>query len=242
MRSVATPEPITPSRRLRSAAVAERERLGRDLERADKRIAALRQELVHAEQSAREIRRHLALLAELAHDRDEDSAFPVPGQLQSVNGDAARRTDSVASPLGYLRGADIRRVAVRILASTPDPSRPIHYTEWYRLVDDAGYGIAGRDPLATFLTQIGRSPIVSRAGERGIYALDLDAPRRLRERLHSLHQELIALHDGQQTFDQIATVRERRAELTSECAHIERALEEATGALGMEAVDGLASR
>jgi hypothetical protein len=138
---------------------------------------------------------------------------------------------------GYLRGADIRITAVRVLAATENPATPIHYVDWYKLVVDAGYGVAGRDPLASFLTQIGRSPLVGRAGERGLYALDLDAPRRLRERLHALHHELVGLHEGQQTIDEIATVAARRADLTASVVGVERELEEALASLGFEADD-----
>jgi septal ring factor EnvC (AmiA/AmiB activator) len=231
---MASPEPITPSKRLRSAAIAERERLRRDLGKAERRIAALRHELLEVEERAATIRRQLALLARVAHDQEADSAFPVP-QLRAVasNGDAPTPAQ-LTPPHGYLAGAEIRMVAVQILASTANPSRPIHHKDWYGLVLDAGYGIAGRDPVATFLTQIGRSPIVRRTGERGVYALDLDAPQRLHERLEALHQELVALHEGQQTIEEIATVRERRAELTAQCARLERALEESMRALGVE--------
>jgi hypothetical protein len=232
---MATPEAITPSKRLRSAAVAERQRLRRDLGIAEKRIEALRDELLVAEENVSEIRRHLALLAAFAHDQDEDSPFPVPElRVAAAEIERTARQGPLTPPRGYLRGAGIRSVAVRVLGAAENPSRPIHYAEWYRMVADAGYDIAGQDPMATFLTQIGRSPVVKRASEPGVYALDLGAPQRLRERLRALHQELVSLHAGQQTIEEIATIRERRAELTSECARIERALEEATHALGVE--------
>jgi hypothetical protein len=232
---MATPEPLAPSKRLRSAALAERDRLLRDLDRTDKRISALRSDLAEAERNAGDIRRQLALLAQLAHDEEQDSAFPVQRSLRAVEpAIGAAATEYEAPPRGYLRGADIRVAAVRILASTENPARPIHYGEWYDLLTQAGYGVAGRDPQATFLTQVGRSPLVKHTGERGFYALDLDAPRRLSERLHELHTELAGLHQGQQTIEAIATVRERRAELTSEYAKVERELEEAAIALGLD--------
>jgi len=58
-----------------------------------------------------------------------------------------------------------------------------------------------------------------------MYALDLDAVAQLRERPRRLHDELLALHRGQQTIEEIASARERRAELTAESARVERALE-----------------
>ena len=235
---MATPEPLTPSRRLRSAALAERDRLKRELERTEKRIASLRRDMEEADRAVGDIRRQLALLAQVAHEGEQDSPFPVQRDLRAVEPTPAEPTISFqAPPHGYLRGADIRTAAARILASTENPTRPIHYTDWYQLLTEAGYGVAGRDPQATFLTQIGRSPIVHRAGERGFYALDLDAPRRLTEHLHALHSELVGLHQGQQTIDEIATVRERRAELTSQYAKVERELEEAAIALGLDATE-----
>jgi chromosome segregation ATPase len=232
---MATPEPLAPSKRLRSAALAERDRLRRDLDRTDKRIAALRNELAEAERNAGDIRRQLALLAQLAHDEEQDSAFPIQRSLRAVDPDVDETAAEYERPVhGYLRGADIRLAAVRILASTENPAKPIHYGEWYDLVTQAGYGVAGRDPQATFLTQVGRSPIVKHTCDRGFYALDLDAPRRLSEQLRELHVELVGLHQGQQTIEAIATVRERRAELTSEYAKVERELEEAAAALGLD--------
>jgi hypothetical protein len=231
---MATPEPLAPSKRLRSAARAERDRFRRDLERTDKRISALRTELANAERAANDIRRRLALLAQLAHDEDEDSPFVIQRGLRAVEPTPEAPSDYQTPPHGYLRGGDIRLAAVRILASTENPTKPVHYAEWYDLLTHAGYGVAGRDPQATFLTQIGRSPVVNHTGERGFYALDLDAPRRLGAQLQALHSELVGLHQGQQTIEEIATVRDRRAELTSEYARVERELEEAAMSLGLD--------
>jgi hypothetical protein len=80
----------------------------------------------------------------------------------------------------------------------------------------------------------GRSPLVARTRERGVYAIDLDTPRRLREELQHLHQELAGLHEGQQTIDEIATIAARRAELTNRALKIERDLEETVASLGFE--------
>jgi len=237
MRSVATPEPVAPSRRLRSAAQAERERLQRELGRAEERLAAIRSEHERLLAIAERLRHRLALLAQLAYDEEEDSPIRVSeSRLREQN--LGSRQGEFAAPLGYLRGADIRVVAVRLLAATPSATGPIHYGRWYELLREAGYGVAGRDPLASFLTQVGRSPVVERAGEPGMYVLDIDVPGRLRERLGLLGEELVQLHEGQQTFEEIASARERRAELTSEYARLERALEEAIDALGLIGTGG----
>lgn len=71
-----------------------------------------------------------------------------------------------------LRGQRLQDVAVEILGREVGPDRPVHYREWYDLVRAAGYGIAGKDPLATFLAQVSRAPDVESAGRRsGRYIL-----------------------------------------------------------------------
>jgi hypothetical protein len=219
---VATPERLAPSRRLRSAAAAERRRLQRRLERVERQAMVLRSDLESAEGEAVELRRQLALLDGLALGEDG----------HRVNALRVVQRDEDA-PLGVLRGADIRIAAVRILAAGERPDAAVHYGEWYELVRSAGYGIAGRDPLATFLTQITRSPVVQHAGGPGLYALDREAPQRLHERLSALHEELAQLRVGQQTLEDIATVRERRLDLTAEYDRVEQALSEAVEALGL---------
>jgi predicted nuclease with TOPRIM domain len=230
---MATPERTAASRRLQNAARAERARLRRELDRHEQRMSRLRTEMVELEQNANAIREQLALLAQVAHDEGEDSPFSIEERALRVV-EPTLDQPHLTPPHGYLRGADIRIAAVRVLASTENPSKPTHYADWYRLVIEAGFGIAGRDPLATFLTQIGRSPLVDRASERGLYALNLDVLPRLRERLHGLHRELAGLHEGQQTIEEIATVATRRAELTAAAVKVERELEEALVSLGYD--------
>ena len=226
---MATPEHTGTSRRLRNAARAERDRLLRRLEQQEQRIARLRTELAERQATVDEIRSQLALLSQIAHDED-DSPFVRQGRhLRAVEPGPEGIPER-----GYLRGAEIRVAAVRLLAARENPSRPMHYSEWFQIFTDAGFGIAGRDPQAVFLTQITRSVLVVHAGERGMYALDLDVPRRLREQLHVLHQELAGLHEGQQTIEEVATVSSRRADLTSRVVKVEHELEEALASLGFD--------
>jgi hypothetical protein len=71
-----------------------------------------------------------------------------------------------------LRGQRLQEVAVEILASRVAPGQPIHYKQWFEWVEQEGYAVAGKDPLATFLGQINRSPRVTSAGRRtGLYLL-----------------------------------------------------------------------
>ncbi|HWG56963.1 MAG TPA: hypothetical protein VNT58_10625, partial [Gaiellaceae bacterium] len=193
-----------------------------DLAKVEREADLLRRRLTLAEERAAAMRQRLALLEQLGRDAITSEPSPRP-----------RLVEPGAEPAnGWLRGAAIRQVAVRLLAATARPDMPIHYTEWLSLLSDAGYGIQSADPAAAFLTQIGRSPVVVRADKPGLYALDLEAPERLRRRLEQLNDELLALHEGQQTIEEIATTRERRSELIAQIGRIERALEEALEAVG----------
>jgi len=224
---VATPEPVQPSRRLQQAAAAERTRLQRDREQALREAKSLRDRLDEVEQRRRGIEQRLALLNQLA-GLGEGLAGEAPEDNVIAFPEAAAEP-----PNGYLRGAFIRVIAVRLLAAMTAPGQTIHYTDWYQLVVDAGYGVSGKDPVASFLTQVSRSPVVVRGDQPGVYLLDLSVPERLRTRLDELNGELLALHHGQQTIEAITSARERRAELVGEISRVERALEEAIDALGL---------
>ncbi|MET0559702.1 MAG: hypothetical protein ABW065_13705 [Solirubrobacterales bacterium] len=71
-----------------------------------------------------------------------------------------------------LRGQRLQEVAVEILASRLPPGATIHYRQWFDWVENEGFRVGGKDPLATFLAQIARSPRVLSAGRRsGLYML-----------------------------------------------------------------------
>lgn len=72
-----------------------------------------------------------------------------------------------------LQGQQLREAATQILLKHMGAGRPIHYRDWYRIFVEAGYAAAGKDGLATFLTQITRSAIVKRVEDKsGVYELD----------------------------------------------------------------------
>lgn len=81
-----------------------------------------------------------------------------------------------------LRGQRLQEIAVRVLAEHRAPGESMHYKEWYGLLREAGYSVGGKEPLATFLATVSRSPQIHAVGQRsGLYllaggALD-DAPR-----------------------------------------------------------------
>jgi hypothetical protein len=71
-----------------------------------------------------------------------------------------------------LRGQQLQEVAVALLRQKKAVGEPVHYKEWYGLLIGAGARVAGRDPLATFLTQVARAPGVESVRPRsGLYRL-----------------------------------------------------------------------
>jgi hypothetical protein len=176
-------EAALPSNRLAAAAAAERARLERDARRLERRAEALTIELEKLIAGREEIRHQLALLDQLAPAANPAKAPVEPQGIRRV----ALATDSEPAN-GYLSGARIRAVAVRLLAASEAGARPIHYQAWYELVIRAGFGITARDPLGTFLTQISRSPIVQKAEGPGFYRLDIEAPRQLQTTLRRLQE------------------------------------------------------
>lgn len=71
-----------------------------------------------------------------------------------------------------LRGQRLQEIAVEILASRLEPGQTVHYRQWFEWVEQQGFKVSGKDPLATFLGQIGRSPRIVSAGRRsGLYML-----------------------------------------------------------------------
>jgi hypothetical protein len=116
-----------------------------------------------------------------------------------------------------LRGPAIREAAVRALVA--DGREALHYREWFALL---GRDVAGKDPLAVFLTQLSRSPAVRKGARPGVYELDREAPQRLRAILDDLHEQL----RNHTTGTNLTAIRARRAQLTAEIGRTEKALEE----------------
>lgn len=211
--------PNTPktSSRLVRAAVAERGELARHRERLLGRRDALRAELDQIERALGDVDERSALLDRLA-----------PPEHASPEGVTAESGEVAELPgAKVLRGTAIRETAVRLLASGSDAMRPVHYRRVYELLGEAGYAVAGKDPLATFLTQLSRSPVMRKTTEAGVYQLDPNAPDRLRRRLGDLQGELRSVTGNPSAADDLAEVRRRRERVLSEVAQVERALEEA---------------
>ena len=96
----------------------------------------------------------------------------------------------------YLQGQRLREEATRILLERRGLRVAIHYRDWYALVKDEGVMVGGKDPLATFLTQVTRSPVVVRVndgGGQGVYELD---PHGAYDRARARLQEALAHQDS----------------------------------------------
>jgi hypothetical protein len=228
---VAVIDTWTPSRRMQAAAAAERERVEREAARLNARAADLQAELATVQ----------AALDELEHQRDVLNHFAYSPQPPRAPGAEGRRLRAIpdAPPVQgdgamVLRGARIREAAVRVLAAHSQPEAPVHYRDWFELLRAQGFLPAGKDPLATFLTQIGRSPVVHRTTTSGMYVLDLEAPTRARRRLAELRAKLAEVPEpsSERSVEEIASARELRARLVSEMQETDRQLEEALRSLG----------
>jgi hypothetical protein len=91
----------------------------------------------------------------------------------------------------HLQGQRLREAATRILLRRRGLRASIHYREWFDLITEEGIVVVGKDPLATFLTQITRSPVVVRVeGGQGVYELD---PHGLYEGARAHLQEALAM-------------------------------------------------
>jgi vacuolar-type H+-ATPase subunit I/STV1 len=226
---VATAAAWTPSRRLQAAAAAEDERLGRELARLARRESELIDELGRVKAARRELEKERAVLQRLSEGVD---SFSDKGRLHLVGEerDLAGRESATTE----IRGARIRETAVRLLAVVSEPHEAVHYRDWFELLTSRGYRPAGKDPLATFLTQVSRSPVVQRTTSAGMYTLDRELPHQLRRQLQELRLELSeveALHKDASVHD-VTTARRRRTEVAARIQATEKTLAEALRSLG----------
>jgi hypothetical protein len=71
-----------------------------------------------------------------------------------------------------LRGERLREVAAEVLWRNFHAGDVVHYKQWLELVVHEGHRIGGKNPTATFLTQVARIDTVERVGKRsGLYRL-----------------------------------------------------------------------
>jgi septal ring factor EnvC (AmiA/AmiB activator) len=208
--------PSQPSRRLLAAAEAERAGIERE-----------RQQLVAHRRTLRaqidDLDAQLAELAERTLLIDRLSAASTGNQ----DPPAAVAERSASPDKTVLRGPAIRQTAVKTLRADPRHPQALHYRDWFALLDQSGYSVAGKDPLAVFLTQLSRSPVVRRGTQSGVYELDLDAVERLRHQLAQRQHHLWTLTSAASSTTDLSGIRTQRTALTQEIDKLEKALEEA---------------
>lgn len=109
-----------------------------------------------------------SVLASLADQLSRDEYLL--GEVESVLGRAPQLRLEEANL--QLRGQRLEKIAVEVFEEELGSNAEVHYKEWFELLRDRGYRIAGKQPVNTFLTQIGRSDAVERVGRRtGRYRL-----------------------------------------------------------------------
>jgi len=243
-----------PSSRLLRAAAAERADLSRHRKQLTHTRDKLLAELGQLDDAIAAVDQRLAMLGQLAGPpRSADTrgdvvelTAPAPAPPDAL-APGAPRPDTPAPGLPgpdtpapavagasrqLLRGPRIREMAVKTLVHQPAQIEALHYRQWYELVRKAGYSVAGKDPLAVFLTQLNRSPVVRKTTKPGVYEVDRRAPPRIRQRLERLQGELRDAIVAPQAPIELADVRARRHELDLAISQEERALEEALRVLG----------
>jgi hypothetical protein len=223
----------SPSSRLLRAAAAEQADLMRHRERLTRERSRVLGELRDLDEALAATDRRLEVLAELAGPppaSDAEAAAPPLGSPTA--GETAPTQDASDGETGQvLRGPAIREAAVRVLIAQPEPIEALHYRQWYDVLVGAGFRVAGKDPLAVFLTQLSRSPLVRKASAPGVYEIDRHAPLRIRQRLERLQAELREVTVAAPSPVELGAVRARRHELDIAISQQERALEEALRAL-----------
>lgn len=219
-----TPAAPPTSSRLLRAADAERVELDRHRERLERERGQLRDELARIEAGLAEVDERQRLLDRLA---------PRTGDKQIERASASAATDAVpAGDATVLRGPAIREAAVRLLLDDARGAEALHYRDWFERLTDAGFAVLGKDPLAVFLTQLTRSPVLRKSTQAGVYEIDRGAPSRLHARLAALHAELRALTATPTQTADLGAIRARRDELNTDIGQTEKALEEAERLLG----------
>lgn len=196
---------------LQRAAQAEHQRIDGALARIDERLEALD--------------------VERAKLRDEKARLKQRQQLLEQIIDPTRGGAIEASPGVVLKGSKLRVEATRLLMQHIGPGRATHYRDWYQLFLEAGFVVLGKRPQATFLTAIGRSPIVRRADEPGTYYVDPELAGDLIRELGEVQAELgdlesLIARDSNPT----PAIREHRVKLLATRRHLQARVDEAEAA------------
>jgi uncharacterized protein (UPF0335 family) len=202
--------------RTRSTAGRRASRLAATVAREIELLAERRERLRHRQDDLRERLRDLDDELSALDKRQHD--------LDRLLGDELAPT--AASPPRLLGGATLRRRAVAHLLATGQ-HHDIHYRTWYEQLAADGLLIRGANPAATFLTNITRSPLITRGERPGTYRLIPHAAQRIDTLLvkarHRLHATTVAGTDSSaQRPEQLRALINRLERLQREIAECRR--------------------
>lgn len=109
----------------------------------------------------------------LLADRIDDQTQRERALLEQLESALGRSVQMSINDLdGRLRGQRLLDVAITLLEEQVGRGQEIHYREWFQLLQNHGYRVGGKDPVATFLAQINRAEAVESLGNRsGRYRL-----------------------------------------------------------------------
>jgi hypothetical protein len=139
-----------------------------------KQTAATEREklLQHFEDCRQRSEHHTQLAAEAAQEAGRYAhAIREIGELLGIEDQL-----SIHELHDELRGERLRVVATDVLWRHFREGDVVHYKQWLDLVAAEGHRIGGKNPSATFLTQVARVETVERVGRRsGLYKLRASA-------------------------------------------------------------------
>jgi hypothetical protein len=155
----------------------------------------------------------------------------------------ASTTAPARTPRRTIKGTELRRVAGRLLWRTQGEVE-IHYREWFERVVAEGYAVGGKDPVASFLTNIRDSPSVKRGTVPGHYRLDPASVDRIRQELDEANAELLDLERSLERAyadtverSRIGSLREHRDDLKQRVKRLDTKLHEVSYIFGEDGHD-----
>src|ERR1700744_5570675 len=171
------PSSYSPSAAMVRTARSEAARVQRALDTLVQRRAALMAQVADLDAQMQSHERRLELLRELADVEEATPAAEVgPG-------------GPAVAPARVLKGRELRREAGRLLWRWRG-AEPVHYREWFERVLAAGYITGGKDPAASFLSNVRESPTGLRAEGQGRYRLDPTSIDRIERQIGEARAEL----------------------------------------------------
>ncbi len=219
----------SPSAAMVRTARNEIDRIERALAVTEQRRTALLAQLADLDAEVEGYARRRQLLAELAQ---VEQAAPT-AQAGVVPPPIAARA---------VRGRELRRAAGRLLWAWKGTD-PIHYREWFERVLAEGYATGGKDPAASFLTNIRDSPAVVRGSAQGFYRLDPSSVERVSQAIGEAQAELADVsqsieraYTGDTQHGPVEALRKHRDGIKQQIKRLEADLQEVRYVLGEEPV------